>query len=400
MCLPSCNNTTCCCVDSCSVFSLGSVAMGHAFDLILVQSDQDPSLTNCSDVNYSFDPLLGVPNCCIGDIGDADIFLEVENCDIRFPIENNKIKYPASYGQEESGYGGHDAKALKKLTECCSHGEEATRARVVVVAQSNRILAMAPCYIHFWSSSDRIFVCDIDGTITKSNLRGLLDTVVTQQYSYCHDGVCQFLQSLVAKQDELSPAYEPTPTIPNIRILYLSSRPLGLAFSTRKFLQQLRQEQPISQRVTSSLGLPRGPLIGFTGSLRQILVMELMTHSVHEFKARALQRVVNLWNSVDSSSPRARGEKKINPFWAGLGNTYMDAQAYHEAGMDLQQIYIIDKNSEIRCLDRNTATEGMPMDRDDYRASQRTLFPFGYQDKNIIRHILSAKQPDIVSAYI
>ena len=30
----------------------------------------------------------------------------------------------------------------------------------------------------------------------------------------------------------------------------------------------------------------------------------------------------------------------------------MDAQAYHEAGMDLNQIYIINKHSDIRCLDR------------------------------------------------
>jgi phosphatidate phosphatase PAH1 len=73
--------------------------------------------------------------------------------------------------------------------------------------------------------------------------------------------------------------------------------------------------------------------------------MELLPHSVHEFKSRALQSVVKLWKRVTS------GRDDVNPFWAGIGNTYMDAQAYHQGGMDLDQIYIIDKKSQIRCLD-------------------------------------------------
>jgi hypothetical protein len=204
---------SCMCTENCGVFSVENVAVGHAFDLVLLQSDQDPSLIECSDICFSFDPLFGLPaSCCLGDIAHADVYLQVENCDLRFPIENKKIKYPDnSYGglddDEENNanlkdYEEHDPRALKKLTECCSFGQP-TRARVVVESLSTwRIIAMAPFDIYFWSSSDRIFVCDIDGTVTKSNILGILDTVVTQQYTFCHDGVCEFLQSLVKKPEE------------------------------------------------------------------------------------------------------------------------------------------------------------------------------------------------------
>jgi len=47
-------------------------------------------------------------------------------------------------------------------------------------------------------------------------------------------------------------------------------------------------------------------------------------------------------------------------FVAGFGNTLMDVQAYHMAGMELHQIYLIDKKSTIACLDAKVVEEQQP----------------------------------------
>lgn len=398
LCIPSCTAASCVCGGCCNVFSVGNVVLGHAFDFILVRSDTDRHLISCSDAIYSFNSFLGIPNYFV-DLKSSKIYLEIENRpNVRFPIEDGKLQAPQGLDEKERAMekefrarmkrevlesgsqqvsgailGDHDSWALQKLTEFCTLGT-ATPARIVVRVL-DRTIGVAPCHIYFWSASDRILVCDIDGTITKSNVGGIWDSIVVQQYRYCHDNVCRFLNSVLEREQDAAYRHRPA-----IRILYLSSRPLGLAFATRKFLQNLRQPQSNNPKISGSvIGLPRGPLVGYTGNILGVLHMELITHSVHEFKSKALRSVVHQWKQVS-------GGKDVNPFLAGLGNTFMDAQAYHEAGMDLNQIYIINKKSEIRCLDRVGAEN--PLKKVDYPAAQNTLFALGYSDKNIVRHIL------------
>ncbi|KAL7568747.1 hypothetical protein ACA910_021740 [Epithemia clementina (nom. ined.)] len=475
LCIPSCSGLKTCSGESCSCLdciTVGKVPIGHAFDMVLVQSDKDPSLIECSDAMYSFNPLSGAPNCCL-DMYSSGIFLELEDLTYRFPIVNGKLQMPQGDDPEQDGagtryknmqmdrsdheskalhqgnfnidnadelksnngnqfsesistYDKHDPRVLKKLADFRSQNYlNTTEICARIVARSSRdrgrVLAVAPINMYFWSSSDRIVVCDIDGTITKSNIGGLADTVVAQQYKYCHEGVCQFLQSFIGVELHQKEGQSPT-TIQQkesggfIRILYLTSRPLGLAFSTRRFLHKLRQPQQPQQLVlpstisnptgTEAVGLPRGPLLGFTGSVWQMLFYELITHSVHEFKSKALKDVAQLWKRVciESTIPTQATTSRTNqgvvkPFLAGLGNTFMDAQAYHEAGMDLNQIYIINKKSEIRCLDRRAQTRKDPsaawslppiFRQSDYKDAQKTTFTRGYMDSEMVRHILSA----------
>ena len=448
LCVPSCNRPNSFCGksdDCCSfLFSAKDVVLGHAFDMIMIQSDSDPSSIACTDVVFSFDPLSAIPNCFLN-LKTARVYLELEDVKGHFPLVNGSLRMPQYFGDEEEGgsrtykhsimdrhdetdplqrhnksvliddadqsapfirTGKHDPRALAILADRCpapSTQNSATAARIAVRSANGdqRLLAVAPCFIHFWSSSDRILVCDIDGTITKSNIKGLIDTVVTQQYKFCHEGVCNFLRSVLneQKQQQIDQIQHPT----TIRILYLTSRPLGLAFSTRRFLQKLRQPDGTtvlpstsgsssSRRSTTVTGiatmnLPPGPLLGFTQGLWRILLMELVTHSVHEFKSQTLQNITHLWKTVAATAEDARDIG--SPFWAGLGNTFMDAQAYHEAGMDLNQIYIINKQSEIRCLDRQKIS-ARASGKDYYKEAQRTVFPRGYLDNNIVAHVLSA----------
>jgi phosphatidate phosphatase PAH1 len=59
-------------------------------------------------------------------------------------------------------------------------------------------------------------VSDIDGTITKSNARGVIDTIFTENYQYCHEGICNLLSNLAEQ--------------PNTQIMYVSCY-VGIAVS-------------------------------------------------------------------------------------------------------------------------------------------------------------------------
>jgi phosphatidate phosphatase PAH1 len=76
---------------------------------------------------------------------------------------------------------------------------------------TNQVLGIAEANLFVWDYTSNIIVCDIDGTITKSNARGVFDTMVLESYVYAHNGVCEFLTSL--KEIDAS-----------IQILYLMSR--------------------------------------------------------------------------------------------------------------------------------------------------------------------------------
>jgi phosphatidate phosphatase LPIN len=94
---------------------------------------------------------------------------------------------------------------------------------------TNQVLGIAEANLFVWDYRSKIIVCDIDGTITKSNARGVFDTMVLESYVYGHDEVCEFLTSL--KEIDAS-----------IQILYLMSQPLSYAPSTQRFLQGFWQD--------------------------------------------------------------------------------------------------------------------------------------------------------------
>jgi hypothetical protein len=152
-----------------------------------------------------------------------------------------------------------------------------------------QVVGVAHANIFLWTHQDQIVVMDIDGTITKSNARGVVDTILTQTYKYCHDGVCQLLSRL---QQQL-----------HTQILYVTSRPIGLAARTRRFLAHLEQD---------AARLPEGPLLGFGGSISQLLIMELVSKNTHQFKADMLwKQVVKPFRNVSSNA------SSVSPIFVG-----------------------------------------------------------------------------------
>jgi len=227
-----------------------------------------------------------------------------------------------------------------------------------------RVVGVAQANIFLWKHSDSIVVSDIDGTITKTNARGIVGTIMTEQYEkVCHEGICDILSRLSESS----------------RVVYLTSRPLALANQTRRFLSSLKQ---------GNQTLPIGPLLGFGGNMPQLLMMELVSKTTQRFKAG------KLWQQVVQPFRQATNNDANYPvFIAGFGNNFMDMQSYHAVGMGLDRIFKISKKSRIVTFDKPSLTTES-YNSDDFPSHQwykeriGTEFD-GYEDSNLISRIYS-----------
>jgi LNS2 (Lipin/Ned1/Smp2) len=390
--------------DDCGLFP-SSVLIGNAWDLIVTHSSRDATLVASSDAVYCFDKHHGIklvtPHA-------RSVVLEIETLSgspLRFPIRNHKIQSPGDslYPMEERrvkslGFLGFSSSSSSSSSSSQSSGESHSPLALSTIVESikpgrnrarylllhdDEVLAVAPMSIFSWTDQERVIVVDVDGTITKSNVRGMVDTVLTESYHHCHSGVCRFFSTLLSQLE--------TNEILRARLVYLSSRPIKLANCTKKFIHELRQK--------GDSALPDGPLLCFPGSLSKVLKMELVYHSVHEFKLKTLRdQVVRPFVQVGVTD---------NVLLAGFGNQASDMKAYHKAGCD--KIYLIDKQSKIYSLDRelhlrDTSPPRHPSlapshshhhnhnhhagaaDDEEHLRSKGLSFE-GYSDANLIDHI-------------
>ncbi|RYY70306.1 hypothetical protein EON63_22760 [archaeon] len=148
--------------------------------------------------------------------------------------------------------------------------------------------------IYLYNLRDNLVVMDIDGTITRSDLTGYIQTVYLGLYSYIHDGIVDFLHTLQTKH--------------HLKFIYLTSRPMGHRKETINFLKGV-------QRVTGrggERGLPPGPLFTAKTRLMVALYKEVVTRETASIKASMLQQVVDIF--------RRGGDIRPSPIVAGWGN--------------------------------------------------------------------------------
>ena len=243
--------------------------------------------------------------------------------------------------------------------------------RYILFNEKEERIASAEAFLYLWSARDSVIVCDIDGTITKSDVRGVLDTVVQDNFKHIHKGVCKFLNKLMSTFETIGDEDEGS-SGGQLRFFYLSSRPISYISQTRKLLVGLSQEEE-----EMSYGLPPGPIMCHRGSLSTVLHSELVAKNVYDFKADVLARQIvlpfvaaignsckhkfmgdssndqsdNLWRSESDLSELTINAADDRLFLAGFGNKVTDARAYELAGIDRRDIYIINKESVIQCLE-------------------------------------------------
>jgi phosphatidate phosphatase PAH1 len=285
-----------------------SVQQGEAVDVIVVNAVDPSAPPSCSDFLVQFS---GMSDACsvriaINGLPCPGMDMNVTGKGCRF-VQGGSLKPPAD--------------AIEAMRVHLLRGRNLIR--YALLDDNDLPVARAEANLFLWNHNYRVIVCDIDGTITKSNARGVLDTMVLESYVYIHDGVTNFLSNLLRSNDCL-------------RIMYLTSRPVSYAQTTRRFLSGLRQ---------GTDKLPEGPLFLHPGTLSSVLLSELVTKDAHEYKADALLRQVVLTFAAAGRPSTA------DLLVAGFGNSRTDSVAYEMAGIRRQDIYVIDKTSRISCMD-------------------------------------------------
>lgn len=160
------------------------------------------------------------------------------------------------------------------------------------------------------SDATKIVISDVDGTITKSDVLGQLLPRIGKDWT--HQGICKLFTNIAAN---------------GYQFLYLTSRPIGFADTTRNYLKGIKQEKTFT--------MPDGPLIMSPDRLVKSFKREVIDRKPQIFKIAALKYIRKLFSSDH------------NPFYGGFGNRDTDAVSYRAVGIDLGKIFIINHDGEI-----------------------------------------------------
>jgi len=109
-------------------------------------------------------------------------------------------------------------------------------------------------------------------------------------------------------------------------ILYLTSRSVGQADTTRTYLNGILQE---------GMKLPKGPVILSPDRTIAALRREIYLRKPEVFKMACLRDILSLFS------------QKRNPFYAGFGNRLTDALSYRSVNIPSTRIFTINSNAEV-----------------------------------------------------
>ena len=173
-------------------------------------------------------------------------------------------------------------------------------------------------HIYLWKSNEKLIISDIDGTITKSDILGYIYPLFGKDWS--HDGVTDLFTNLYKN---------------GYKIIYLTARAIGQSTMTKNYLNNLIQEQN---------KLPPGPMLMSPDGLFSALKREVIQRKPHLLKIPLLTEIKNLF------------PENIKPFYAGFGNRDTDAIAYRYLDIPLNNIFIVDPNSDVIQLGKEETT--------------------------------------------
>jgi len=162
---------------------------------------------------------------------------------------------------------------------------------------------VATAKLFLWSADAKLIVSDIDGTITKTDMRGLF--YYKFGYDWTHDCVVDLFKSLSNN---------------GYLFIYLTARSVKVQGATRTYLDKI--------------GVPTGPILCAPHNLFGCVTTELWKTTA-EGKMLHLRDLRDLFSSA------------YNPFVAGFGNKLHDHLCYKQIAIPNDRIYIINKSSEI-----------------------------------------------------
>jgi len=182
----------------------------------------------------------------------------------------------------------------------------------VVFSVTSQYQGTTKCHacIYLFKYTDKIVISDIDGTITKSDVMGMVLPAVGGGSGWTHPGVASLFRNIASN---------------GYKFIYLSSRAIGQANMTKKYLDAVEQ---------GGRRLPIGPVLLNPSSLFGALAREVYYRNPEEFKMRCLLSVAHIFPQ--------------KPFYAGFGNKINDSVAYEHVGIPKHRIYIINTRSEVK----------------------------------------------------
>jgi len=163
--------------------------------------------------------------------------------------------------------------------------------------------------IHLINSTARLVVSDIDGTVTKSNVRGIVLPALGIS-DWKHEGVVE-LYSKIADQ--------------GYTIMFLTNRAIGQSEMTADYIKSLSEGR---------FKMPQGPVLLQVESVLGALETELLNGQPEVNKIAALSRVRGLFPGRE-------------PFWAGYGNKAWDILAYKAIGINPNRIFNVLSDSKV-----------------------------------------------------
>ena len=200
----------------------------------------------------------------------------------------------------------------------------------------------ATCHatLYYWRHDVPIVISDIDGTITKSDVLGHVLNTIGRDWT--HQGVAKLYTDIASN---------------GYNFLYLTSRSVGQADTTRNYLDGVVQE---------GYRLPKGPVILSPDRTIAALRREVYLRKPEIFKMACLRDIMALFSSHGGSSsthesaeaglhvkPMQPGGLGTNrgkggsPFYAGFGNRLTDALSYRSVNIPSTRIFTINSLSEI-----------------------------------------------------
>lgn len=120
-------------------------------------------------------------------------------------------------------------------------------------------------------------------------------------------------------------------------LLYLSSRPIGQADTTRDYIKGIKQDE--------NFNMPDGPVIMSPDRMIKSLKREVIYKKPQVFMS--FSNFIQLFKIAALKNIRDLYPEEIQPFIGGFGNRDTDAISYRAVGIPLSSIFIINHDGEI-----------------------------------------------------
>ena len=249
----------------------------------------------------------------------GDAYFSLDKLD-PYILDQSNIKFPDDKN-DDYYYIDTNFKKLNKNKHCSLFPTEEQIKKMDLKQGKNEICFAIETYlggiqilksnIYLWPNTIKMILWDIDGTVTKSDVLGVILPRIGIDWN--HDGVIELIDKM---------------SIGGYKIVYLTARAIFQGEATHEFLGNIKQNEK---------KLPDGPIIMDPDGIFSSFKKGIIQKQQYLIKILSLLEIKNLFGSDDTEQH----------FYAGFGNKETDAIAYRYLGIPMKNIFIINTSSYV-----------------------------------------------------